>query len=429
MLCPYCGSIQQGGAACQQCRGLFEPLSRQATQNAMGPWQVRNDKNPFGPGCSYEKLREMAARGRITPDTVIRGPSTRQFWALAKNAPGVAVLLGECHNCHARVGASEYLCRGCGAVLTWDSDRQHLGLAPIKRLPGEGSPSTVAAAAFGGVESGAPIRRPASPTGVDSPIAFVGPKPAARPPVPAPAAPVGLDPSAHRSRGPLPPAEEPDAASMMQQSLARTRLARRRRQGLRSAIITLAVLGVIGAVIVVAIVTGPARTATVSASGADEATSAAIRGVEKERERSAVASDQAPGTSIGAALSVGESAAARPKQQAQVEPESKPADAPVVEPPKPPQDPAVNPAAQPSKSATRIDPGLEQYQVDFDRALALEQRDSPAALEEALEILDEIRSLARQRARASQNGWPVLESAIERMRARLDRLKLKEIAR
>lgn len=159
VLCPYCGHTQPASPQCEQCKGLFEPLSRQATQNAMGPWQVRNERNPFGPGCSYAKLREMVARGKVTRETIIRGPSTRQFWTVACNAPGVAVLMGECHACHTRVDPDDYMCKRCGTVLTYQADRQHLGLAPIKLLPWEASPAEVASSGLNLAE-----QRPASPT-------------------------------------------------------------------------------------------------------------------------------------------------------------------------------------------------------------------------------------------------------------------------
>lgn len=137
VLCPYCGSVQRGGDQCVRCKGLFEPLSRQATQNVMGPWQVRDEAQPFLPGVSHERIREMAARGKIHRGTVLRGPTTRQFWSLACNTQGVAVLLGECHNCHAPVPTDGFMCKGCGAVLTCATDRQHLGLGAVRVLPGE----------------------------------------------------------------------------------------------------------------------------------------------------------------------------------------------------------------------------------------------------------------------------------------------------
>ena len=118
ILCPYCGNQQGAAEQCEACHGLLDPLSRQATQNQMGPWFVRNERNPFAPGMSYDRLRQMAMRGRLKRESVIRGPSTRQFWALACNAPGIACLLGECHNCHGSVEHDEYMCCSCGVVLS-----------------------------------------------------------------------------------------------------------------------------------------------------------------------------------------------------------------------------------------------------------------------------------------------------------------------
>ena len=60
----------------------------------MGPWQVYSEALATAPGLSFERVREMVLRGRITRETVLRGPSTRQFWAFACNAQGIAVLLG-----------------------------------------------------------------------------------------------------------------------------------------------------------------------------------------------------------------------------------------------------------------------------------------------------------------------------------------------
>ena len=57
ILCPYCGNTQKTPDRCEGCGGLFEPLSRKATQIKMGPWFIRDKNNPFRPGCSYEVLR------------------------------------------------------------------------------------------------------------------------------------------------------------------------------------------------------------------------------------------------------------------------------------------------------------------------------------------------------------------------------------
>lgn len=144
VLCPYCGKVTPRAARCANCRGLLDPLSRQATQNSMGPWFVRDPANPFRPGCSYATIKDLAARGRIKPDTIIRGPTTHQFWSLAKRTPGVSQLVGLCYACQEEVEPSDEICRFCGVSFEVDLNRQHLGLAPIHLLPGQAAPEAIA---------------------------------------------------------------------------------------------------------------------------------------------------------------------------------------------------------------------------------------------------------------------------------------------
>lgn len=172
VLCPYCGEISADVNRCHACGGFFDPLSRQASQNAMGGWYIRDAARPFRPGCSYETLKDLVRRGKITPDTVIRGPTTRQFWTFAGRAPSVANLLGRCHNCHAEVRPDDYMCAACGAAFTPEHDRQHLGLGPVHLLPNQAPPEVIAAVsaakeagdpghdANSHVRPAAPVRRP-----------------------------------------------------------------------------------------------------------------------------------------------------------------------------------------------------------------------------------------------------------------------------
>ncbi len=117
--------------------GHLDALSRQATQNAMGPWFILDPVTPNKPGCSFETVRQMVRRNKITPNTIVRSPTTRQVWTYADHTPGLAVLLGVCHSCKARVQADAASCGSCGAPLQHtDPDRQHLGLSPVAQLPG-----------------------------------------------------------------------------------------------------------------------------------------------------------------------------------------------------------------------------------------------------------------------------------------------------
>tara|TARA_R110002072_G_scaffold42064_20_gene118660 strand:+ start:86388 stop:87236 length:849 start_codon:yes stop_codon:yes gene_type:complete len=144
LVCPYCGIITPDSGRCSGCQGRFDPLSRQATQNQMGAWSIRDDRQPFRPGCTYQTIVRLIEQQKITQDTVLRGPSTRQFWTLARHTPGVSQLLGVCHSCQHEVKPDAFSCPSCHAAFTIERDRQHLGLGPSRPLPGQGLPEVLA---------------------------------------------------------------------------------------------------------------------------------------------------------------------------------------------------------------------------------------------------------------------------------------------
>lgn len=111
----------------------------------MGPWFIRDEANPFLPGCSLQTLRTLIRRGKVSKETVLRGPSTRQFWTLARNAPGIANLLGECHACHSEASPESLACESCGASFSVLEDRERLGLSDVRLLPGHAAPEQIAA--------------------------------------------------------------------------------------------------------------------------------------------------------------------------------------------------------------------------------------------------------------------------------------------
>ena len=139
VICPYCGESQPAGDLCRSCGGYFDELSRQATHNDMGPWFLRNIRRTFQPGCSYETIIKLIDRGQIDKYTIIRGPTSKQFWTIARRVPGISHLLGYCHNCDAKVGPDEHGCPTCGELFGAYLDRNMLGLPEIKPLPWEAS--------------------------------------------------------------------------------------------------------------------------------------------------------------------------------------------------------------------------------------------------------------------------------------------------
>jgi hypothetical protein len=79
----------------------------------------------------------LVDRGIVTRTTVVRGPTTRQFWTVARRVPGLAHRLGYCHACDARVDAGDEGCHACGAAFSVYFDRNDLGLPDIRPLPWE----------------------------------------------------------------------------------------------------------------------------------------------------------------------------------------------------------------------------------------------------------------------------------------------------
>jgi len=128
VICPYCGHVQHVGDGCRACGGRFDAESRRATRAEMGAWFIRDPAKPFRPGCSHETIRRLVARGKVTKYTILRGPSTRQFWTVARRVPGVAHLLGYCHACDVPVRPEDRACPKCRAAFDVDTERDRLGI-------------------------------------------------------------------------------------------------------------------------------------------------------------------------------------------------------------------------------------------------------------------------------------------------------------
>jgi predicted RNA-binding Zn-ribbon protein involved in translation (DUF1610 family) len=293
-LCPYCGERQAGRERCETCRGLFEPLSRQATQNAMGPWYVRDAERPFQPGCSYETLVGMLRRGRVQPSTVLRGPTTSQFWCEARHTPGVGHLFGRCHSCDHGVSPSDTMCPKCGASFASPRDRQDLGLGPVQELPGRTAPVARASA------------RPKTPMRPTKPA---GPRPGAKPDDaaaalramaggPARAVQPGVAPVAHaRASAPM----RPEAHQAATDEAPQLRRRVRRLSGMVTTLIVtqFVVLAVAIAAAVVfrtelAAFLGGERETTL-AGGSDEGPAQDLTAMEAARHREALALEQTGG--------------------------------------------------------------------------------------------------------------------------------------
>jgi len=182
ILCPYCGNTQnEPEDRCAACGGYFDSLSLKVTQEHMGPWFVRDRHNPFRPGMSYAVLKREIEKGRIRPTTIIKGPTTRQFWSVARNVPGVAHLVGYCHACGAHVKPDDDNCSECGEVFFAPKLRDNLGLAPMGADVQAKSKLSADGAYAGGTQA------PQAPTSAAAGLA----SPEASPPPPTTDQPVG----------------------------------------------------------------------------------------------------------------------------------------------------------------------------------------------------------------------------------------------
>mgnify|MGYP006969403476 CR=1 FL=1 len=74
-------------------------------------------------------LKKQIDAGRIDGSTILRGPMTKQLWAVARNVPGVSHLVGFCHHCGASAKAGDAKCASCEAPFPSVGQQNVLGLA------------------------------------------------------------------------------------------------------------------------------------------------------------------------------------------------------------------------------------------------------------------------------------------------------------
>ena len=136
-VCPYCGGVHkdQLPGICNYCHGPLDPDSREQTKADLGPWFVRDTNRPFAPGMRYETLLRRIKQQRLCATDVVRGPTTSQFWTVARKVPGVSHHFGVCHACQAAVSPEDDACSSCHANFCVTLDRDRLGLNSSESLP------------------------------------------------------------------------------------------------------------------------------------------------------------------------------------------------------------------------------------------------------------------------------------------------------
>src|SRR6266567_8923838 len=99
-VCPFCGTERETDVgACMHCSLEDTPATRSATRSKLGPWYVLQSRNPSAPGMNFATLMVLVQKGRVTARSVLRGPTTGQFWRHAAKVKGVSREFGLCWNC------------------------------------------------------------------------------------------------------------------------------------------------------------------------------------------------------------------------------------------------------------------------------------------------------------------------------------------
>ena len=130
-VCPFCGAKRADPAdACPKCTMRDTPATRAATAERLGPWFVLQSRSPSAPGMRLDTLRLLAKKGHVSRRSVLRGPTTGQFWTFAERARGVAREFGVCHSCGADVKPTADRCPRCAADQRPPADPDLLLVGP-----------------------------------------------------------------------------------------------------------------------------------------------------------------------------------------------------------------------------------------------------------------------------------------------------------
>jgi hypothetical protein len=168
VVCPFCGILNDlGSGLCRQCSMENSAATRQATRAKIGPWFVWQARNPSAPGMNWATLTTLIEKGRVTPRSVVRGPTTGQLWRYAARVKGLSREFGVCWHCGGEVQKAARACAACKRMQLPPINPDALlenndAMAPVgPRVP----PRAPASARAGLLSLNEPVRRevPAGP--------------------------------------------------------------------------------------------------------------------------------------------------------------------------------------------------------------------------------------------------------------------------
>ncbi len=116
-VCPFCGTLNESAVTpCAKCTLINTPQTRRVTRGRIGPWYVLQSRNPAAPGMKYDVLVGFIRKGQVTARSIVRGPTTHQFWRYAAHVRGVSREFGLCYSCGADIHTESHLCLHCGKI-------------------------------------------------------------------------------------------------------------------------------------------------------------------------------------------------------------------------------------------------------------------------------------------------------------------------
>ena len=118
-VCPFCGLTREitadfdPASPCPRCTLSDTPQTRNATKLRVGPWHVRQVRNPWAPGMRFETLLALVKRAQVTRDSIVRGPTTFQLWRRAGEIRGLSREFGLCYSCAGELDPQANVCPHC----------------------------------------------------------------------------------------------------------------------------------------------------------------------------------------------------------------------------------------------------------------------------------------------------------------------------
>jgi hypothetical protein len=141
IVCPFCAHVRADSVgSCPRCTMEDTPSTRRSTGERIGPWFVLQRKNPTAPGLRLSVLLTLARRGHVTAKSIVRGPTTGQFWRYASQVKGLSRVFGLCWHCGASVSPDATTCPKCRSAQEIPDDpdqflESHAALPVMREIP------------------------------------------------------------------------------------------------------------------------------------------------------------------------------------------------------------------------------------------------------------------------------------------------------